>query len=122
MKKLCLSILCIIFLLIYSCNNATDSQEYENTITISIKKSEIYNYKTGIIGDEDGASIIVQAKYYEISDIVRNVDTNWEAVYKYKPRTGFVGTDYVELKLSTGSDGVNPPTNVEIIKIKIVVH
>ena len=72
--------------------------------------------------DADGASIIVQAKHYEVSDIIRNVDTNWEAVYKYKPRPGFIGTDYVELELSTGSDGTTPPTKIEIVKLKFIVQ
>ena len=122
MKKYCLILPCSLLLFTFGCNTSTDSPVPDDTIPITLKNTEFYEYNTGIIGDEDGASIIVQAKHFDVSDIIRNGETNWEAIYKYKPKSGFFGTDYVELKLSTGSDGASPPTNIEIIKIKFIVH
>ncbi len=122
MKKYQFSLLVSFIIIAISCNNATDSNSDEDTITVAAKNTEVYEYKTGISGDEEGASIIAQAKHFEISDIVRNADTRWEAVYKYKAKSGYIGTDYVEIEISTGSDGASPPTNIEIIKIKILVY
>jgi hypothetical protein len=89
---------------------------------VSINDSEVFEYRTGIGGDEEGASIKVQAKNYQISKIIRNSETNWEAVYMYKPKAGFKGIDYVELELSTGSDGASPLTNIDVIKIKFQIN
>ncbi len=122
MKKDCFILLSSFFLFAFSCITSTDSPIPDDEIPITLENTESYNYNTGITGDEDGASIIVQAKHYEISDIVRNVETNWEVVYKYKPKSGFIGTDFVELELSTGSDGASPSKNIEIIKIKFIVQ
>jgi hypothetical protein len=121
MKKYCFILLSSLLLFTFSCSTSTDSPIPDDAIPVNLKNTESYNHNTGITGDEDGASIIVQAKHYEISDIIRNGETNWEAVYKYKPKSGFIGTDYIELELSTGSDGVSPPKNTELIKIKFIV-
>ena len=122
MKKYCFILLSSLLFFTFSCSTSTDSPIPDDAIPVTLKNTESYNYNTGITGDEDGASIIVQAKHYEVSDIIRNVETNWEAVYKYKPRSGFIGTDYVELELSTGSDGTTPPTKIEIVKLKFIVQ
>ena len=114
-------ILCLLIFAI-CCNNTTDPTIEEGTQTISIKNSETYEYRTGISGDEEGASIILQAKNFVISDIVRNSETKWEAVYIYKSKPFFSGTEYVEIKLVTGSDGASPSTNVEIVKLRILVN
>lgn len=59
-------------------------------------------------GDEDGAAIVSQAHHYAVSEIRRNAQTNWVAVYIYQPALGFVGSDHVELEVRTGSDGASP--------------
>jgi len=113
--------LCFLILLI-SCNSSIDSNDEEFTKSVVIQNFETYEFRTGISGDEEGASILLQAKHYLISDIIRNAETRGEAIYVYKPVPYFSGTDYVELKLSTGSDGASPPTKIEIIKIRIIVE
>ncbi|KAA3657693.1 MAG: hypothetical protein DWQ10_12770 [Calditrichaeota bacterium] len=105
--------------LFIACESSTEPEIYD--VHATIKTSETYEYHTGISGDEDGASIKTQAKNFEISDIVRNAGTKYEAVYRYKPKAGFVGTDYVELELKTGSDGASPPQNIKSVKISIEV-
>lgn len=122
MKTYRFNFLSSLLILTVSCNILNDSGIEESTIAISIQNSETYEYRTGIAGDEDGASILHQAKHFVVSDIVRNAETFWEAVYIYKPKPGFHGTDYVEIELSTGSDGASPPTNVEVVKIIIQVN
>jgi hypothetical protein len=113
-------ILCLLVLTV-SCDSTTDSSIEEGTITVSIKNSETYKYRTGISGDEEGASIILQAENSVISEIVRNAETNWEAVYTYRAKPFFSGTDLVEIELSTGSDGASPPTSSKIVRLRIHV-
>ena len=113
-------VLCLLVLAV-SCDSTTDSSIEEGVITVSIENSETYRYRTGISGDEEGASIILQAENSEISEIVRNAETEWEAVYIYRAQPSFRGTDHVEIELNTGSDGASPPTSSKIVKLKIHV-
>ena len=121
MKEICYSFVLCLLVLTVSCDSATESSIEEGTITASIKNSETYEYRTGISGDEEGASIILQAENSAVSEIVRNAETEWEAVYIYRAKSFFSGTDYVEIELSTGSDGASPPTSSEIVRIRIHV-
>ncbi|SMO82272.1 hypothetical protein [Gracilimonas mengyeensis] len=120
-----LNIICstvVLLLLLVGCQNATDSNVNEETIRVSINPSEVFEYQTGISGDEEGATIVQQPEHYEISTMLRDSSTDWEAVYRYKPESGFKGTDEVELKLATGSDGESPNTNIKHINIEITVN
>lgn len=92
-----------------------------DTIQVSIKHTESYTYSTGIVGDEDGASIMKQANYFEISELRRNQSTNFEMIFFYKPKTNFTGNDYVEIETFEGSDGASPPTKMNTVKILINV-
>jgi hypothetical protein len=93
-----------------------DSNPVE-TINVSLKNTELYQYST-VSGDEDGATISLQARHYSISEIRRNAETHWVAVYVYQPVAGFVGSDHVAIEVLTGSDGASPPTNIK----KVAFH
>ena len=110
--------ICLSFILL---NCSTNNSPVNDEINVQILNSEVYEYKTGISGDEEGASIKKQAQHFEISDIFRNSETGWEAVYRYKPESNFIGFDYVELEIKTGSDGASPSSKIELIKITIEV-
>ena len=110
--------ICLSFILL---NCSTNNSPVNDEINVQILNSEVYEYKTGISGDEEGASIKKQAQHFEISDIFRNSETGWEAVYRYKPESNFIGFDYVELEIETGSDGASPSSKIELIKITIEV-
>jgi hypothetical protein len=43
-------------------------------------------------------------------------------VYVYRPASGFVGSDYAELEISTGSDGASPPTSVKKVALRFAIH
>ena len=88
---------------------------------MELNQTEIYKYKTGISGDEEGASIKQQAQHYQVSEIVRDSTTNWEAVYRYQAKKYYVGGDEVEIETSRGSDGTSPPTEIERIIIKFII-
>jgi hypothetical protein len=91
------------------------------TVSVSLKNTEMYQYPT-VGGDEDGATISTQATHYRISEIRRNAETNWVVTYVYQPAAGFVGSDYAEIEILTGSDGASPPTNVKRLAFHFVIH
>lgn len=117
--QICLYIFCLILI---SCSTGTDTKNDESYVSVRISQTDLYEFKTGAGGDEDGAFIKTQAKYFQLSAIIRNQETNWEPVYKYKPANAFKGMDYVELEIHTGSDGASPPANIELVKITIEVY
>ena len=90
-------------------------------VSVSLRNTETYEYPT-VSGDEDGARISTQASHYSISEIRRNTETSWAAVYVYRPAAGFVGSDYVEIEILSGSDGASPPTSIRRIAFRFVVH
>ena len=83
---------------------------------ISLKNTESY-YCSFSVGDEEGASIKVQAKHYEISELNRDRD---EVVYHYKPKTDFVGKDYVIIEVHRNKTGVGAGYT-ETVKINFTV-
>jgi hypothetical protein len=97
-----------------------DSNPVE-TIDVSLRNTEVYQYPT-VGGDEDGARISIQAKHYSISEIRRNAETNWVALYVYQPAAGFVGSDYADIEVLTGSDGASPPTNIKRVAFRFAIH
>lgn len=101
---------------IQGCSNPTEVE----TVRVSLKNTETYSYPT-VSGDEEGARISIQAKHYSISEIRRDAETNWVAMYFYRPAPGFVGTDYVEVELRTGSDGASP-SKVSRVVFRFVIH
>lgn len=115
------TVLMMVFTFFISCSSDDNQSEGEIIkATASISTSEIYTYNLGSFGDEEGASIEKQAENFEISKLERNFPSG-EIIYTYKPKSGFVGTDYVELKISRGSNGASPNTNISILKITIKV-
>jgi hypothetical protein len=91
------------------------------TVKVSLANSQVYEYPT-MGGDEDGARISIQPKHYSTSEIRRNAETNWVATFVYQPITGFVGSDYAEIEIMTGSDGASPPRNVKRVVFEFDIH
>ena len=108
-----------ITLLLMSCDK-DDSMYLVNKIDVTIENSEDYNYDFNISGDEEGAVIIIQAKHFQVSELIRNSSTNWNVVYQYKPEANYVGADYVEIETCNGGQGVNC-TNTEIVRINFTI-
>ena len=71
-RQICLLLSVIIFT-ICSCNQGVNynvlpqkaNQSQDNIISVELNQAETYEYKTGISGDEEGASIKKQAQHYE---------------------------------------------------------
>lgn len=96
-----------------------DSNPVE-AVSVSLKNTETYQYPT-VGGDEEGARISTQAKHYSISEIRRSAETNWIAVYVYRPTAGFVGSDYAEIEILTGSDGASP-SSIKTVVFRFVIQ
>jgi len=92
-----------------------------DTVNISLTNAQAYQYPT-VSGDEESARISIQPKHYIISEIRRNAETNYVATFVYQPTAGFVGSDYAELEIMTGSDGASPPRNVKRVVFHFDVH
>jgi hypothetical protein len=93
----------------------------DETVIVYLKNTETFQYRT-VGGDEDGATISVQAEHYSISEIRRDAATNWYAVYVYQPAAGFVGEDHAEIEVHTGSDGASAPTNIKKVVFRFSIH
>src|SRR5688572_30079697 len=96
----------------------SDSSE---TVIVYLKNTETFQYRT-VGGDEEGATISVQAAHYSISEIRRDASTDWYAVYVYQPAVGFVGEDLSEVEVMTGSDGASAPTNIKKLIFRFSIH
>ena len=91
---------------------------------VALEAGELYTWippSEYAFGDEDGMGITVDAINAEISEIVRNQDTEWRPVYRYKPEAGFKGVDAVTLEIRRGSDGASPPTDITTVNLSFVV-
>lgn len=88
-------------------------------INETIKNTDIYSY-IFLVGDEEGASIRVQATQYEISEIIRDESTGMNAEYRYKPIADFVGTDYVIIEIYQNKTGEGV-SDIKTVKINFTI-
>lgn len=98
-----------------------DDQQSEQSLTVEaeISNTEIYEYNTGMGGDEQGAQIMQHPLNYEISEMIRDASTNFSPIYRYKPTTGFVGTEVVKLQLL---DIIMGSTSSETITTDVTIY
>jgi hypothetical protein len=117
MRKIAL--LLILSFTFLSCSNDDDDSSDSNTVVeyFSINNNEIFEYDLGNFGDEDGAQIATQASHFLISEL--NGTNN--IVYTYKASEGYVGTDFVRIELTTGSDGSSSGTVSSVVEIRFNV-
>ena len=95
---------CIAMLALMQCSDSTGPDELDEIVLdVTLVGDEVYTYETGAGGDESGASIELQASNFNLSHIVRDSTTAWEAVYEYQTKTGYSGEDRVELLRSEGN-------------------
>jgi len=100
---------------------ACQDDEAVQTITVSLRNTDTYEYPT-VGGDEEGARIVRQTTHHRVSEIRRDAGTNWIATYVYQPLAGYVGSDHAEIEILTGSDGASPPTNVRRVAFDFVIR
>jgi hypothetical protein len=120
LKRKIIILLHLIILLCISCEEKFPIIE-KSSIEVQLTKNQSYEYNTLIGGDEEGAIISIQAKHFSVSEIERDLSSNFVAIYKYKPELDYLGKDMAEIKTSTGSDGADPSTNFEYITINFSI-
>jgi len=106
-----------ILLIIFVIATIGCSKNSNSSNIIELSSSEEYTYDLKVSGDEEGATIVTQAKHFEKSELVRNASTNYSIVYKYKAIDGYEGNDFVEIKTLTGGDVNGTNSTEDIIRI-----
>lgn len=121
MKKILKLLFIASFILsLTNCNN----EELDNVVSevnVIINNSDDYELDLKISGDEEGATIKTQAKYFQKSELIRDSSTNWSVVYKYEPLPSYSGMDVVEIKTCTGG-GSGGCSNIEIVRINFTIN
>ena len=115
------SVVSVLTLAILVAEHGCGDPVISETINVSLTNTETYRHPT-VGGDEEGARISTQASHSSISEIQRNAETNWVAVYVYRAAPGFVGPDYAEVEILTGSDGSTSPTKARKVAFHFVVR
>jgi len=87
-----------------------------NTNNVTLTKNGTYHFELGYFGDEEGASISMQAIHFSVSKLDR--DSTGKIGYTYTPALNYTGTDEVELKSMRGSDGASANNTIIFTKIK----
>ena len=104
-------------ILVQGCNNNEPTPS--NTLNMTLKTDATYQFDLRYFGDEEGATISIQPKHFEVSKIDRDINSG-KVIYTYVPSIGFTGTDSVELKSMRGSNGASA-NNITIVVIKFKI-
>lgn len=100
-----------------SCTKGGCDPSDDQVVNVTMRANETYSYSLGSFGDEEGASIVRQAKHYQTSRLYRNTDFS-NVTYEYKPEQDYTGTDEVELRSEKGSNGASPNDRIITTTIK----
>ncbi|MDP7206258.1 MAG: hypothetical protein QGH11_11855, partial [Pirellulaceae bacterium] len=97
------------------------------TVQVTLNHSQEYEFPTGMGGDEQGARISRGPAHALKSEMVRDLSTNFEPVYRYQPEPGYVGTDQVEITLvdieiGSGPDDTTTTETTVLIELEIVAE
>jgi len=101
---------------------ANETADTPETIEVTVKSTEEYEYRTGMGGDEQGASISTQARHFQKSEMVRGPATGFEPVYRYRAKKDYVGEDSVEIELSDHRIGSGPDDPGTTTKSRVVIQ
>jgi hypothetical protein len=106
MKQLFLFIVLLILVSCSKINEGFNGKVVHTAIQnqIEIRTGETLIVNLGNFGDEEGVSIISDARKAKISTVIRMINSN-SIIYEYIPTDSFVGKDSVGLLINRGSDG-----------------
>ena len=91
----------------------------DSDLTIELSKNEICTYVC--TGGEDGAIIKTQAAHFEVSEINRNSNTGYSAIYSYKPKANYVGSDFVEIEILSDVAAIDEQITSKTVKIEFYI-
>lgn len=88
-------------------------------LDVTLANSDTYRLSLGSFGDEEGCSIVENARQAKSSKILGEP---WETrIYEYIPDSGYVGSDKVVIKTERGSDGASANDDIEVIRINFSI-
>ncbi|WP_017733930.1 hypothetical protein [Nafulsella turpanensis] len=105
--------------LLWGCEK-DDVSTSKEVVEVTLTNTEEYIHDFKICGDEEGATIVTQPQYSEVSEIVRNANTDWCIVYRYKPESDFAGKDFVVIETCSGGIGT-VCTDIQTVRIDFTV-
>jgi len=91
-------------------------------VELTVKKHKWVDYKTGMSGDEQGVTFIVYSKHQQNCSIVRDETTGFEAVFRYRSKSDYVGKDSVELEYIDHQPGSGPDDPGTTTKSRQVIN
>ncbi|MBU0473816.1 MAG: hypothetical protein KKF62_06590 [Bacteroidetes bacterium] len=91
----------------------------DSDLTVELSKNQICTYLC--TGGEDGAIIKTQAEHFEVSEIKRNSNTDYNAIYSYKPKVNYVGYDFVEIEILPDVIPIDEPSISRKVKIEFFI-
>ena len=91
-------------------------------VELTVKQHKWVDYKTGMSGDEQGVTFIVYSKHQQNCSILRDKTTGFEAVFRYRSKSDYVGKDSVELEYSDHQPGSGPDDPGTTTKTRQVIN
>ena len=91
-------------------------------VELTVKQHKWVDYKTGMSGDEQGVTFIVYSKHQQNCSVLRDKTTGFEAVFRYRSKSDYVGKDSVELEYSDHQPGSGPDDPGTTTKTRQVIN
>ena len=91
-------------------------------VELTVKQHKWVDYKTGMSGDEQGVTFMVYSKHQQNCSIVRDKTTGFEAVFRYRSKSDYVGKDSVELEYIDHQPGSGPDDPGTTTKTRQVIN
>lgn len=120
-------ILLITVLFVYSGCSLNNSDGDDTTlrsirlVKLDVKQNSEITYNLGGFGDEENAVIKQQAEKAELSELVYDYEGAVVIKYRYRPKSGVTGEDWVVVEIRRGSDGESGNRNLEYILFELTV-
>jgi len=91
-------------------------------VELTVKQHKWVDYKTGMSGDEQGVTFKVYSKHQQNCSILRDKTTGFEAVFRYRSKSDYVGKDSVELEYIDHQPGSGPDDPGTTTKTRQVIN
>lgn len=112
------TILWIPLLLFSGCGKDPGISE-KGWIQATVASGELFELKLNACGDEESVRILSAPKNSELSEIVRNAESGFCPLYRYRSKKDFRGTERIVLETCTG--GTLQCTELDTLTLELKV-
>lgn len=91
----------------------------KGTLQATVVAGQVYELKLNACGDEESARILSAPKHAELSEIIRNAQSDFCPLYRYRSKKDFRGTERMVLETCTG--GAITCTQLDTIVLQLQV-